>query len=290
MKKNFNSKIKAFFIFIIIFAITLVIIGAVSEDINYFANIVNGFLSSSLIMLLSYVALKLPFIILIKLVFINSYFSLLSWKYLKQTRLFQDLFLFKRQEVYYIQKRNIGYDLKKLIPLLNKNVSIENKIKFVINPLSVVISLVNCIKDCLIFVINDIALELLKRKQMFYMSFNKINSGALIKSPLYIRLIKGVILIICELALLPLKFIQPIIDLPFWIVYFMFVVAPDYFDSLLPKTDDLSKHSSNIGDMEKKFFIHNKLDLEQECDPRNTMCYIKGRLENKDNDGDSFFE
>lgn len=287
MKNTFfdnKDRQKALFLFMLIAIATIIIFGALTEDFEKSANIVNHAIGSSLIVFFSYVALKLPVVILIKLAFINSYIFLLSWKYLKQTKFFQDLFTLKRKEVYYMQRKTLSYELKKNIPLCNKNISLESKIKFILNPTSILISLVNCFKEYWLCIINDVSFEILKNNKTLYIDFSHRYSSNLMKSPEISRYLKGIVVIICELILLPLKFLQPIIDLPFWFIYFIFIVAPDYFDSFLPKNNEIPQTEENISNKEQEFFIKNKLDLKKDFVKHNTMHYIKNRLENKDDD------
>lgn len=220
-------------IFCLLFAtISLVSLGALGEDYVNFANILNHLLNKTLIIVFVYTAIKLPLIILLKSTLISSCCALLSWKAIIKPDYLKELFSFHRKEVYYIQIKSLAYEVKKLIPLFNKNVGVENKIRFCMNPASIAIAIINCVKEYLVCNIDLLSNHITSyfRKQNIIDTTEQHLSTVI--SPKFSRFLKGFVVIICELSTLPLKFIQPIANIPYWLLYFVAITLPDFISDI----------------------------------------------------------
>jgi hypothetical protein len=203
-------------------------LGALGEDYTRFANLLNHLLNKTLIIICVYAAIKLPLIMLLKSTLINSFCALLSWKAIVKPNYLKELFTFRRKEVYYMQRKSLNYEIKKLIPLFNKNVGLENKINFCMNPVSILISIISCIKEYWIYAMDTIANNL----ETCFNKFKKTDSININISPSLLRFSKGIVVIICELLMLLLKFAQPIANLPYWVLHFIAITAPDFLANL----------------------------------------------------------
>lgn len=274
-------------IFCLLFAaLGVVSLGALGEDYVNFANILNHLLNKTLIIVFVYTAIKLPLIVLLKSTLISSCCALLSWKGIIKPDYLKELFSFHRKEVYYIQRKSLVYEVKKLIPLLNKNIGVESKISFCMNPASITISIINCVKEYLVCNI-----DLLSNHITSYFHKQDIDTTGSLNttvSPKFFRFLKGFVVIICELSTLLLKFIQPIANIPYWLLYFIAITLPDFISGVFYSTATAPHSASTAVDTTNNLNIStnhtsrhrlSKQYINHDVTSNRNSKYIKEQLE-----------
>jgi len=220
-------------VFLLIAAISVFALG---EDFTITADELNSTLNKPMALLLLYIAIKFHAGFLIKAALINSFGTLISWKAIAKPAIVKELFSFQRKDVYFVYSKSLTYEIKKLIPICNKNIGLENKIRFCMNPISIAISIISCFTELWLYEVdhaaNAISKRLHKSKSSTDSEWNTSSSNAYV-SVGFCRFLKGTVVIISELSVSFLKIIKPIADIPYWVIYFISIVMPDYIAYLL---------------------------------------------------------
>lgn len=264
-------------LFVLFGAISL---GAIGEDYFSTASILNYILNKTLVIVLAYIAIKLPLVVLFKSALINSCCALLSWKAIINPSYLKELFTLRRKEVYYTQRKSLNYEIRKLIPVLNKNTSSEHKIRFCMNPVSIAISLINCCREYWIYMFDSLTSAVYLRtqendtKNFFHNIIAPVNTNV---SPRIFRYAKGIAVIACELATMLLKFIEPIANIPYLIIYFVSITAPDYICGMFITTNNSALAVDN-GSSTHTSGNHNN-SMMRGVVTRTNSRYIKEHLE-----------
>jgi len=226
----------------------IISIGALGEDYIGVANSLNHILSKTLAITLIYIAIKLPLVALIKSAMINCCFALLSWKEVVKPGYLRELLTFSRQEVLQIHYQSVTNEIQSLIPLLNNNIHLEDKIRFCMNPASVTIAIICSVKEYWIYSIDSLAETV--ATSISHVTAQSHNSNSTLKltnlNSVVCRILKGTMVIICELLILPLKFIQPMAGFGYWLMHFLAIVLPDAITDMFLKKNapNTKKHFS----------------------------------------------
>lgn len=190
--------------------IALVGLGALVEDNHTTSVIFAHFAAKSLITIFAFFAAKIPLLALLKWTTISSWFSALFWRETIKPESIKPLFTFSTDTAYFNNKLTLAEIVRPIINLYRT--SIENRIKFFANPLTLTIAVIKTIENFCIFIVNYLP----PRTERGTPSFS-----------IY-RALKGIIILVCELPAIFLALIEPIANLPYYLLYFIVITIPDW--------------------------------------------------------------
>lgn len=227
--------------------VALISLGALAEDSQTMSAVLAHFAAKSLIALFAFFAAKMPLLVLVKWTAINGSFSALLWRETIKPESIKSLFTFSTDAAYFNKKLSF---MEVFRPMMNLyKTSIENRIKYFTNPFTMIISVIKTAENFCLFVVDH-----LPPRSTYGMS----------SFPLY-RMIKGLIILICELPAILLALIGPIANIPYYLLHFFAITLPDwvmwlFFEFKLEKTSmSAAKQPSTTLTIDTTKYINQKL-------------------------------
>jgi len=186
--------------------IALMGLGTLAEDNGTTAAILAHFFAKSLIACFAFFAAKIPLLVLVKWTTINGWFSVLLWREALRPASVKPLFTFSTEAVYY----NKDFSWNEIFaPFIQ---GCKRAFKFFSNPLTLIIASIKVVENLFVF-----ALDLLPPRV-----------AANAPSSVIYRVLKGLMVLLCELCSIFLTFFEPIASIPYYIVYFIVITIPDF--------------------------------------------------------------
>jgi len=227
--------------------IALVGLGAIAEDNHTAAVLVAHFAAKSLIVIFAFFAAKIPLLILVKWTAINGGISILLWHETINPKSIKTILTFNTESAYL----NLDSSWADIFSPLTKikKAPLEHQFKFYTNPLSMLIALTKIGMNFVLALIDSLP----PYTQPHTPSFAPY------------RILKGLIILVTELLTIPLALIAPIINLPYYLAYFIAITIPDVITWLF---FEFKLEEKNLDDSQQL----------SKAMPTNTMKYISRQL------------